>query len=119
MTRWLWAAAALALVLLAIQEISGQGRARIEGVVVASDGAVVAGASIDVRLEGRTVMTTTTGAEGQFRIDLAAGPKDVFEIRVSLPGFSVQTVEVGPSRRTGASTGSVTRNVKRDTALVG
>jgi hypothetical protein len=38
----------------------------------------------------------------------------LFEIRVTLPGFSVQTLEVGPSRRTGSSAGLVNVKVRFD-----
>ena len=64
---------------------AGNGQSVVRGRVLDPDGAMIPGATITVESKGRTVMTTTTNAAGEFSLALEAGE---YVLRVSADGFA-------------------------------
>jgi len=77
-------------------------RPKTVGRVVASDGSPLSG--VAVRADG-TYMSTVTGSEGQFRMDL---PESAGRLRFSRIGYRTRTVDLPPAERTGSDTLRVT-----------
>ena len=96
---------------------NAQGIIQLSGIVVDTSGAVIAGATVQVRSANGTVqMTTQTGANGSFIISrLSAGE---YRLVVSHPGLetkeipvTIGTAEVPASRRISLAVGSVSTTI--------
>ena len=68
----------------------GQDKVAITGVVSDASGAVIAGATVETRVAGRTYGVASSGADGTYRLDAPAGVP--FELRVSRDGFAQQVI---------------------------
>ncbi|MDP2390090.1 MAG: TonB-dependent receptor plug domain-containing protein, partial [Acidobacteriota bacterium] len=67
----------------------------IQGVVSDSSAAVIAGATVDAIVAGRSVSRVTTGADGRFRVAVPAGVP--VELRVARDGFADQVIALAGS----------------------
>ena len=92
----LLAASAVALLLFwTAQSNPSQAVNVIAGVVVDHTGAAIPGASVELRVKGRTERAVTTDASGEFRFENV--PAGSYELRVTLAGFTTvsRTVTLG------------------------
>ena len=64
----------------------------ISGVVVDSTGAVIPGATVTLRVDGRAQRSVVTDSRGEFRFD-KVGPGSL-EVEIAIPGFSKRTLRV-------------------------
>lgn len=64
----------------------------VQGVVSDTTGGVVAGATVNAVVAGRSVSRATTGADGAFRVEVPAGVP--VELRVRRAGFADQVVAI-------------------------
>ncbi len=64
----------------------------VQGVVSDTTGGVVAGATVNAVVAGRSVSRATTGADGAFRVEVPAGVP--VELRVRRTGFADQVVAI-------------------------
>jgi Carboxypeptidase regulatory-like domain len=62
----------------------------------------VPGVRVELTKDGSTLRTTTTGADGQFSLDIVDLAKGTFDVRLTVPGFAVQAVRLsaGTARST-------------------
>jgi hypothetical protein len=75
-----------------------QAGASVAGQVLSDDGAMVAGAAVELRSSAASTATTTTGNDGEFTFQHV--PPGHWTLTVRLPGFTpaVQQVEVAPGQ---------------------
>ena len=67
----------------------------IQGAVSDASGAVVAGATVDAIVTGRSIGQVMTGADGRFHVDVPAGVP--VELRVARDGFADQVIALAGS----------------------
>jgi len=69
-------------------------RRAVRGRVTDSSGAPVPGVTVELTKDGLTLRTTTTGADGQFSLDIVDLAEGTFDVRLTVPGFAVQAVRL-------------------------
>lgn len=99
----------VALVLLA-PRVQAQPSVTLSGQVTDPSGSVVAGAAIEVASGGRAVASTTTGPDGRYQLALVPGVR--YEMRVRVPGFADESIELMPAA-------DITRDVVLQIAAIG
>lgn len=86
-----------------IRAAAAQNVVAVRGVVSDTSGAVVAGATVEAVVAGRSAAVATTPADGAYRVQAPAGVP--IELRVRRDGFADQVVAIA------GATGDVTRHV--------
>jgi len=84
----------LGVVLLG-SSISAQRRG-IRGSVTDGAGAAVSGVKVELVKDGTVVRTATTGADGQFNLDVVDLSEGQFEVRLTVEGFAPASVRLAP-----------------------
>lgn len=69
---------------------AAQAGTSVHGVVSDTSGAVVAGATVEAIVAGRSIASAATGADGQYRLDIPSGVP--VEVRVHRDGFADQVI---------------------------
>ena len=87
----------IALICMPARGVSAQDRVAISGRVADASDAAVAGATIEAIVAERRFATTTSNADGTFRIEAPAGVP--LSLRVALAGFAEQTIALPGQHR--------------------
>jgi len=103
MKRSLLALAVIVTVLLLSDAVLGQGRARIEGIVRGAAGEALPGVTVQVARGSALLATAITSVDGSFRVDFdALAPAETYEVRVTLTGFTANTVRLSALQPSGS-----------------
>jgi len=90
--------------------LAQQPKVAVTGTVADTSGGVLPDAAVEAIAAGQTVATATTGPDGQYRIELAAGTPH--QLRVRRAGFGDQTLELH------TAAGDMTRDIVMGIAAV-